>query len=107
MSECRFETTDDENHIGWKRLICKRCGSSMFSPDPPERTRRICSHGGNCAHLGPEVRQQECPTCSGRIRVKVFACEVYGECSLVKTLAGVQCCQGCPSYLAIQRAEAG
>lgn len=50
-----------------------------------------------CIHRGEEVRRAECVTCTGRVRIKIFACSVYGECSLEKDV-GVKVCQGCGEW---------
>lgn len=50
-----------------------------------------------CGRLGaPTGRTVECPSCSGRVRLKTFACGLHGECTLGKAAPGVACCQGCP-----------
>ncbi len=52
-----------------------------------------------CVHLGPPTGATvECPTCSGSVRLKVFACEVYGACVLAAKPAGVRSCVGCGEY---------
>lgn len=52
----------------------------------------------DCRHLGAQLRLTDCPTCSGRVQVKVFACEVYGECTLAKKVDDLGCCQTCEYY---------
>jgi hypothetical protein len=102
------ESTNDR---GWRRYVCQRpdCQRlSAFTPDEPsawagQPTCRSSSDvasvvAGPCSHLGPEIRREECPTCSGKVQVKVFACGIFGETSLAKPLPGVQVCQGCPRY---------
>jgi hypothetical protein len=113
MNWCKFTYGEGVNKLGWPKVVCTRCGHEQFAPDPPERCGRMCDvpeggvvRNGPCLHLGPEVRQQECQECRGKVRMKIYACEVFGECSLGKPLAGVQYCVGCPRYEAIPRAEA-
>ncbi len=49
-------------------------------------------------HRGAEVRRAKCGRCGDRVTLKVFACEVYGECTVGQRVADVAgCCQGCPS----------
>ena len=55
---------------------------------------------GPCAHLGAEVRQLVCETCTGKTRIKVFACAIHGECTVGKQLEGLACCAGCKDYTA-------
>ena len=52
-----------------------------------------------CRHLGPATgRTVSCPTCSGRVELKTFACAVHGECTAGKAAPGVACCTGCPDH---------
>src|SRR3990167_3648411 len=48
-----------------------------------------------CIHLGgPTGGTVSCPTCNGRVELKLFECKAYGECTLVKSVAGIACCNG-------------
>lgn len=71
------------------RLICCVPKADVPPPLPPQ---------DDCRFRGSELRLQECPTCCGKVRVKVFACESHGECTLAKAIEGVSCCQGCQQY---------
>lgn len=52
-----------------------------------------------CRHLGPPTGGAvECPTCSGKVSLKLFACAVYEVCTPGKAAPGVANCPGCPSY---------
>lgn len=51
-----------------------------------------------CQHLGQPLRYESCPTCSGNVRLKVFACSVHGTCQLTQRLAGVHSCDGCRDH---------
>jgi hypothetical protein len=51
-----------------------------------------------CAHLGEEVRREQCEGCHGQVQLKVFACDVRGECTIQRPLAGVACCGGCMEW---------
>ena len=51
-----------------------------------------------CRNLGEPARVQECPTCNGKVLLRVFACAVHNECTPAKRLEGVACCEGCPDY---------
>lgn len=77
---------------------CAACGWKA----PARHVRRNCPKKkqppGPCAHLGAEVRQQECDSCAGKTQIKVFACAVHGECTLGKKLDGLACCAGCKDY---------
>jgi hypothetical protein len=59
---------------------------------------------GPCGHLGPPTGElRECPTCLGRVRLKVLACAVYGGCLPSLKVEGLGCCAGCPDY--VERAD--
>jgi hypothetical protein len=52
-----------------------------------------------CAHLGEYTgRTVECLTCRGKTYPKVFACEVFGECTIGKEVQPLRCCVGCPAW---------
>lgn len=51
-----------------------------------------------CSHLGEERRREPCETCCGKVLLKIFACELRGECTIERPLAGVACCSGCGDY---------
>lgn len=48
-----------------------------------------------CIFRGAEMRTVVCPACKGRVEIRVFACELYGECTLRKFIAGATCCSTC------------
>lgn len=59
-----------------------------------------------CAHLGEANGQKvECPTCQGKVQIKLVACSVFGQCSTTKKLDGIACCAGCPEYSALAQAD--
>lgn len=47
-----------------------------------------------CRHvdLGRELSRRRCNTCRGKVRVKIFHCDLYGRCTLQKQLEGIACC---------------
>lgn len=49
-----------------------------------------------CSLRGEEKRLVLCESCTGSVRVKVYACEVFNECSMSKDV-GVAICAGCKS----------
>ena len=55
-----------------------------------------------CVHRGPPIRAQECPTCQGRVVLKVFRCEVHQECAVSRRLAEIACCEVCQDYRPVQ-----
>jgi hypothetical protein len=50
-----------------------------------------------CKHLGDSVRTELCPTCNGKVKVKVLECAIHGECTIAKPM-GLACCLTCPAY---------
>lgn len=52
-----------------------------------------------CIHLGKETGERKlCPTCSGKVEVKLRSCEIYGKCTTHKKVDDIACCQGCSNY---------
>ena len=51
-----------------------------------------------CRHRSAAIDLVECPTCQGRIRLKVFACAVHGQCTSDTALPTIGCCKRCPDY---------
>ena len=59
---------------------------------------------GPCANIGnPTGATVECPTCNGKVRLKLFACAAHGQCTTGKRVAGVACCVGCGEYAAAHK----
>lgn len=51
-----------------------------------------------CRHRGEALRQEWCPTCSGRVRVKVFACAIHRECTVSRKLPAIEKCRTCHEW---------
>lgn len=101
MNECQFSRID-----GTSDYKCSECGQvvknvrvlpihAVCGPQD-EASREL--RNASCAHLGAELRREQCPTCSGSVQVKVFACAIHGEATLAKPIDGVACCQRCGNY---------
>lgn len=45
-----------------------------------------------CPHRSTEFRLVDCPSCRGKIELKVFRCDLHGECTIAKKLPGVHVC---------------
>lgn len=58
--------------------------------DPAERT--------DCRHRGDKWRLVECKTCKGRVQLKVFDCDVFGECTVGTKNNQIACCNSCDRY---------
>lgn len=58
---------------------------------PIERVKRK-----TCSHLGSDLgKLVECNTCKGKVQLKVFFCDVHGECTQGKKAQGLPCCENC------------
>lgn len=99
------------------RFTCPRCQLSMTVTVWPVNCRCGCryrrqddsgscndllpaTHGssaiGECIHRGDTIRTELCPSCKGKVQVKIYQCSQLGECTLAKKVEGVACCRGCP-----------
>jgi len=46
-----------------------------------------------CPHLGePTGEMLPCNSCGGTVRLKLFDCAVFGQCTIQTRLEGVACC---------------
>ena len=54
-----------------------------------------CIHRDLTSH-----RRETCPTCKGTVQVKIFACAVFGECTIQKKIGEIATCAGCKSRVA-------
>lgn len=78
----------------------------------PKRNEQIASwagvpldainRSGPCIYIGERIGSVLCPSCSGRVRVKVFRCNVHGKCTFSKKADSIACCP-CPEYEAPMR----
>ena len=107
LPQCKFVA--DPLDPGLKR--CRVCDQpDIRTRIDPGRIRRACrpavslavpparrSKAPACVHLGEPVRLQACPSCCGKVQVKVFACPLHGETTIAK-LEGLHCCDGCWDY---------
>jgi hypothetical protein len=51
-----------------------------------------------CEHRGDQIGSVGCGSCQGNVKVKTFACNLYGSCTLSKATAGHKTCGTCQSY---------
>jgi hypothetical protein len=91
---------------------CKVCWLALHDPDyrrlylgegagPPPGMRLAPppARVGKCVHLGPATGETvACPSCRGRVELKLFACAVHGRATLARRVMGAACCAGCPDY---------
>lgn len=87
------------------RYVDRDCGN------PPRVENRSSGEKMECVNLGEYTGETEhCQSCRGTVLVKVYACSVYGRCTMGKPVNGLACCNGtrgedgfhtpCPSYRA-------
>jgi hypothetical protein len=58
----------------------------------------LWSGRAHCRHFGEAVDLVGCPSCWGRVQLKVFACAVHGRCTPSQPVAGLACCTGCENW---------
>lgn len=115
---CDWEYISEADERGRRVVRCRRegCGIQVPTKSPLEKVHAQCrsplagpapampaftalrNTRTPCRYLGPELRQVDCPSCGGRVRIKIFACEVFGECSLGKLIPRTKACDGCQKY---------
>jgi len=74
------------------------CGTVYDSAIPSDPKWQA---GSFCVHRGESTRVVECKACRGSVKLKVFACDVHGECTLKKNV-GLHVCLGCDDWLAVE-----
>jgi hypothetical protein len=67
-------------------------------PGQSARRRGKAAPAFPCRRLGEALRAQECPTCCGTVKIKIFQCELHDECTLAHALAEAACCRTCGDY---------
>jgi hypothetical protein len=53
-----------------------------------------------CRRRGPVIGAWDCPTCKGRVSLKLFRCELHGCCTTIRRLEDAACCARCDAYQA-------
>jgi SAM-dependent methyltransferase len=86
----------------WTPDVCLLCWRALNrpaqvvkhgGPRPPVNQRRRCRHRGD--ETGDRV---QCPTCRGRVQLKVFSCAIHGTCVLEKPNGSVRDCASCADH---------
>ena len=73
---------------------CSIC--RQFTPGHRNGKRDQPANKAPCSHLGePTGEVRECKTCSGKVTLKVLACDVRGKCTVAKPIDGIACCKTC------------
>jgi hypothetical protein len=52
-----------------------------------------------CVRRGLPLRSETCPSCRGAVQIKVFACQVHGECTVAKVVKNIDCCGRCDDFV--------
>lgn len=95
--QCRFCVRYRDDPVFRERWDARERGEIL-----PQVERPKAKGQEPCIHLGePTGERQVCDTCSGKVEIKLMACDVYGKCTTYKKLDGVACCIGCPTYQAV------
>ncbi len=59
-----------------------------------------------CIHLGVDTGEKiTCRSCMGNVQLKLFACGVYGRCTIGKATEGIACCNGTPTKDGLKACE--
>lgn len=88
---CRAEFTPTTSQGHFERDCPPRSPPAKPSPSAaahvPKPPLTFCSNQlFACIHRGPEIRQEPCETRGGDVRIKIFACAIYGECQVGDTV---------------------
>lgn len=73
-------------------------GEAGNLPIQKRRTQKPRDVSQPCVHRGNELRTTECESCNGRVLLKVFACEVHGECTVQRRVGETAVCLNCHEY---------
>ena len=90
MGNARWNECKNKPH--YFEMFLSEVGRKRASPKPARPPL------GPCVHLGKENGRIECPACRGTVKIKTFACDVHGKCTLGKSLDDVACCVGCDEF---------
>lgn len=97
---CDFQPSTTADANGNRKWKCARCGlETAPSPFDASRIRSECATSvgavETCAHLGEATgRTIKCGGCKGGVKIKVFECGKFGECTIEKAV-GLPTCAGC------------
>ena len=52
----------------------------------------------DCLHRGSQVGERHCPSCSGKVTLKVFACDIHKQTTIARQVDDLACCATCDDY---------
>ncbi len=95
-----FCTRYQRDMVGRLREICR---GENIAPNKADYYRQAWllenKRASSCAHLGEYTgRTVKCGTCANGTSLKVFACDVHGECTIAKPVPGIAKCAGCLQF---------
>lgn len=93
-------------------LKCSRCGFAIGKLGGNATWRKNCTapiNVGDCQHLGAEMRRVVCQTCDdkGQFKIKIMACEIFGECTLGQQIEALPVCSTCQSFTPSSQSPSG
>lgn len=79
---------------------CTVCGSVYLTHKPKHHAacKKNKPQREDCQHLGGLFGREPCPSCKGRVQVKVFKCDLHHRCTMHKDI-GLAVCSVCHDYL--------
>lgn len=84
---------------------CRLC--HLANTDPRYQQMWGCvTKPAQCVHLGAALGTTvSCPSCRGRVELKLFGCSRFGKCTLAKAVADkeVACCNGKPDQYGVHQ----
>lgn len=73
---------------------CRLCA---FRTDAPV-DRECAGSFLDCTHRGDVTRLDGCESCGGNVRLKVYECQIHGECVIAAQPQGIKCCTDCGDF---------
>jgi hypothetical protein len=104
---CIFEwVSDSDEREGWGVYRCKNgCSNqSIHSPYTAKDIHGVCGDTAQdrrvpCKHLGEATSERrECDSCTGKVKIKVFECEIFSRCTVFKDVGLPVCYNSCERY---------
>jgi hypothetical protein len=89
----------------YRKVLAELADPAGRAPVPAPPAAALPAHVARylvpCVHLGAATGARRlCPSCRGKVEVKVLACTLYGECTVARPVEGLACCATCPDYRA-------
>jgi hypothetical protein len=85
-----------QGKIGSARVSDPAEGADRRSPEAPSSALFLARLP--CRHRGAVIGTRECEACKGRVRLKLFRCDVHGCCTTTRHAEGAACCAQCDGY---------